>query len=221
LLEVPLLKTAAPGEPRSAVGYSLLLLLGALRRLGVLHIDAAEVAEAVDILRSWTPKYGSDFPNDENPAKQLAGELKDHIVVLYGGGLFAGMARRWKSQLNENAKMWAFFETVPELLHNAVEVYGPAQASSREIFVLVLEPGDCGKDLQFRYQVTGRLLQKKKVPHRVFKGVDGPPLAQMLTMLSLGDYVSYYLALLQGLNPATNHTINLGKAMLKRLAYDA
>jgi glucose/mannose-6-phosphate isomerase len=211
---VPLLTINALGEPRSAVGYNLMLLLGALRRLGVVNTSDDDVRRAIAALRRQIAQLSEEVPTEHNPAKQLARELVGRLIVVYGGGIFSGMARRWKTQFNENAKAWAFFETAPELLHNTVEAYHSSPGINSDKIVLVLEPSSVVAELKSRYQVVTELLHRENIPYRALAGIDGPLLAQLLTMLNLGDYVSYYLALLQGVNPAPTPAIDLGKRLL-------
>ena len=116
---LPLLRIQTSGEPRSALGYSLLLLLGVLARLGLVSTTADDVQSAFAALCEQVARLGEDIPAGDNPAKQLAQELAGRLGLIYAGGIFAGVARRWKTQLNENAKAWAFYESIPELLHNS------------------------------------------------------------------------------------------------------
>lgn len=211
---IPSLTINAPGEPRSAVGYNLMLLLGALNNCGIIKADDAEVEAAIAALQAQVAKLSEAVPAEENLAKQIARELADKLILVYGGGFFTGMARRWKTQLNENAKAWAFFETLPELLHNSVEAFNTPTENHQDKFILVLKPGIESKDLQSRYRVVAELLKQKNIPHRIVESDQGTPLAQMLSMLTLGDYVSYYLAMLHGVDPSPIPAISRGKELL-------
>ena len=212
---IPILPVKAKGEPRSAVGYNLILLLGALNRLGLVSVSDAEVPAAVAGLELQLSRIGEEVSTPDNPAKLLARELLDKLVVVYGGGIFSGVARRWKAQLNENAKAWAFYESIPESLHNSVEPYGVASAVGQDVMALVLQPETAetaaSDELKDRCRVLAEMLSWGQVSHRVLPGTDGPPLAQLLNMILLGDYVSYYLALLQGLNPSPTPAIERSK----------
>ena len=212
--EYPRLIINATGEPRSAMGYNLILLLGALNRLGMVDIAEGEVDALVAILEERISTLGVEVPEEANPAKQLARELTGKVIATYGGGLFTGVARRWKTQLNENSKVWAFFETLPELLHNAIEVYGVSPEADSRLMALVLQPGAATTELRGRYQVVVELLHRQGVPHKLLEEADGPPLAQLLGISLLGDYVSYYLAVQQGIDPSPNPVIDLGKQLL-------
>ena len=212
--QVPVLPVAVNGEPRSAVGCNLILLLGVLNRLGLVGLTDADVTDAVDAMERRLAGIGAATPTPDNPAKLLARELVDQLVVVYGGGIFSGVARRWKTQLNENAKAWAFYESLPESLHNSVEPYAVPSPAGPDLMALVLEPMAADAELKERYRVLTEMLRWGPVNHRLLAGTDGPPLAQLLDMILLGDYVSYYLALLRSLNPSPTPAIERSKELL-------
>ena len=214
---IPILKVDAPGEPRNATTYSLLLLLGALHRLDLVRTGDDVVRASAEDLRKRVAQLEEDVPTRYNPAKLLAAELKDKLILVYGGGFFTGMARRWKTQLNENAKVWAFFETIPELLHNAVESYGNTDGPGGQLMVLLLQPWVEEGDADPHYQVVSQLLRRNAVLNRILQGETTNPLSQLLAMLLLGDYVSYYLALLRGVDPSPTLAIQAAKEGLARL----
>jgi glucose/mannose-6-phosphate isomerase len=211
---VPLLDVGVSVEPRSAVGYNLMLLLGVLQRLGLAEIGQAEVRGAVESLRRALSCLTEEIPTRDNPAKQLAMELRGKLILVYGGGLFEGVARRWKCQFNENAKVWAFFETIPEVLHNSVEAFGASPAAAGQAITLLLQPASGAGATAPYYSVVAELLQRSGIPHQILQGGNGSPLAELLGMVLLGDYSSYYLALLQGVDPAPTPNIALAKGLL-------
>ena len=219
---IPTLKINAQGEPRSAVGYNLMLLLGILVKLREPSFTGEEVKASVTAMQRQVDKVDTTIPASENPAKQLAQAMYGKLPVVYGGGFFQGMARRWKSQLNENAKAWAFFESVPELLHNSVEAYPDSRLSGndgigQELMALVLQPAGETGPLTCSYRVVTEMLCRHQVPHRILTGSDGGPLAQVLSMMALGDYVSYYLALLRGIDPSPTPSIEEAKGLFNAL----
>ena len=211
---IPRLAVSAAGEPRSAVGFTLMMLLGVLDRCGAVKTSEKDATAAMEAVAREVCRCGVESPDRINPAKELARRLQGKLVVVYGGGWLTGMARRWKTQLNENAKVWAFHETVPELLHNAVEGFDRGAEGNADKMVLVLKPNAANEQLQKRYEVTKKLLEERQVPHLVLEPEPGPPLAQILSMLALGDYVSFYLAMLNGWDPAPTPTLDLGKRLL-------
>ncbi|MEC9310078.1 MAG: bifunctional phosphoglucose/phosphomannose isomerase [Chloroflexota bacterium] len=200
-------------EPRSAVAYNLILLVGAFRALGVLTISDAEVQRSFEILRSGLSNLTEDVSVQDNPAKQLALLSKEKLLVIYGGGIFAGMARRWKSQINENSKSWAFYEVIPELLHNSIESLDSDQGIGH--LLLLLRPNGGDERLQRRYEVLQQLFSKKNTDYHMVGSIGDTPLGQMLDMLVLGDYFSYYLALIKNIDPSPNPVIDLAKSLNK------
>ena len=212
--QVPLLTIDVTLEPRSAVGYNLMLLLGVLERLGLLLVGEGEVDRAVQSLGQKISTLKEDVPAAENPAKQLAIELRNELILVYGSGLFGGVARRWKSQFNENAKAWSYYETIPEMLHNSVEAFRSSYPMGDRAVALLLQPNHPVEGHQRHHAVAAELLGRNKIPYHSLQGEPGPPLSQLLNMLVLGDYVSYYLALLQGVNPSPNPSIDEAKELL-------
>ena len=212
--DLPLLKIGVKGEPRSSVGYSLMLLAAVLCRHGLATFDSLVVTSSIDALEKKVSRLTEDVPTRENAAKQLALALAGKLIAVYGGGLFAGMARRWKTQLNENAKAWAFFEEVPELLHNAVEAFTQPPGDPG-LGVALLQPSVEGDPLAAHYAAAETILADTGVPVEVLKGdPEESPLAQLLGMLALGDYVSYYLAMLKGVDPSPSPNIDKAKDLL-------
>ena len=209
---VPLLKIDVTSEPRTAVAYNLMLILGVLRGLRLLELEEEQVTGAISAVSHSASVWAEEVPVADNPAKLLALELRDKLIIVYGSGLFSGMARRWKSQFNENAKIWSFFETLPEMLHNSVEAF--ATPIGQPAMALILDPGTEITIHDRHNRVILETLAQHDIPCKVLLG-DGPsPLARILNMLLLGDYVSYYLALLRGVDPSPNPSIDAAKELL-------
>ncbi|UCC90341.1 MAG: bifunctional phosphoglucose/phosphomannose isomerase, partial [Dehalococcoidia bacterium] len=140
---------------------------------------------------------GKEMPLAHNLAKQLASNLHRRAVVIYGGGILAEVAHRWKTQLNENSKAWSFHEVFPELNHNAVVGYQFPPELADKIAVVLLRSAPLPKRLQLRYQVTSHLLERAKVGYHFADAEGSSPLSQMMSLVLFGDYVSYYLAILK------------------------
>ena len=213
---IPVMTVDAPGEPRSAVGYDLMLLAALLDRIGVISVSDQEAAAAVEAAASMALRVGIETPRGTNPAKTLAEDLVGRLTLVYGSGIFSGMALRWKSQINENGKSWAFAELLPELLHNSVESFAVGSEIGRRTTALLLKPNQPAPEMEGRYTVLDGMLGDAGIEKRMLAGVQGGPLTQLLSMLVLGDYVSYYMGLLNGINPSETHSIDLSKQRLSR-----
>ncbi len=210
----PLLRFTYEGQPRAALGYSFGLLLGALARLRYLPDQSAAVASAVASLHEATARLGPAVPAADNGAKLLALALRDRLGLIYGGGFLAPVARRWKGQLNENAKHWAAFDALPELNHNAVMGYAFPHPSGERIMGVLLRSSLLPPELAFRGTVTLELLTRAGIPHSAVDAWGDGPLAHLLTTVAYGDWTSYYLALLNGIDPTGIAAIDYLKARL-------
>ena len=202
------------GEPRSALGYSLLGPLAVLVKLGLLQEKAADVADAVGVLEEQGRKLREDVPLEDNPAKQMAVALHGRLPVVWGAGILTAAARRWKTQFNENAKVWSFVEVLPEAHHNSVVGFPLPQAAKEVAYLLLLQPCLLHARVALRYAVSQELLEREGVAHRLVKAREGSPLAQVLSTVQLGDYVSYYLAMLNGVDPSPVQVIDWLKERL-------
>ena len=211
---IPVMTVDAPGEPRSAVGYNLMLLASLLTRTGALSISDEEVKDAVGSAEAMVSQVGIEVPEKDNPAKLLAKELVGRLTLVYGGGNLSGMALRWKSQINENGKSWAFAELLPEVLHNSVESFPSSPEIRQRTTALLLKPHQTTPDLERRYTILGETLDRSGIENRLFTGVAGGSLAQSLSMIVLGDHVSYYMGLLNGINPSETPNIDISKERL-------
>jgi len=151
----------------------------------------------------------------QNPAKQLANRLYGHLPIIYGADILSEVAHRWKTQLNENSKAWAFYEVFPELNHNAVVGYQFPPELASKIVVVLLRSAYLLKRIRLRYQATGRLLEQAKVSYQIVEGEGISQLSQIMNLVLLGDYISYYLAILYRIDPSPVEAIDFLKGQLK------
>ncbi len=215
LTGIPLFTFEYAAQPRAAICYSLLPLLRFLQNLGIINEKTADVAEAAAVLGKVTEELKPDVPASRNAAKQLAQRLYGKLPVIYGAQVLAEVARRWKTQLNENSKAWAFHEVFPELNHNAVVGYQFPPELAARLHVIMLRSASLNPRLGLRQDITGELLQRAGVPFDIIDARGKRALAQMLSLVLFGDYVSGYLAMLYGVDPTPVAVIDYLK---KRLA---
>ena len=211
---VPVFNVDYVGEPRSALGYSFIVPLALVINLGLIGRRDLELDEAMKVLEERAKELAEECPSSGNEAKQLAQCLVDKLVLVYAAGVFMGVARRWKTQINENAKTPAFFESLPELHHNSVVGYGPPGQIKGRTFAVLLQPPGMHSRLGLRYRLTSELLERESVAHRTVQGRGRGILAQMLSTILLGDYTSYYLAVLRGIDPSPVPAIDYLKGRL-------
>jgi glucose/mannose-6-phosphate isomerase len=203
-------------QPRAAVGYSLALPLALLSRSGLVADKSADVARTIAAMREQQKSLRAESPVVNNPAKRMAGQIMDRYPLIFGSGLMAPVARRWKGQMSENANAWAQFEELPEMNHNSVVGITNPQLLITKYIALFLESDFDHPRNKIRSEVTRTLFMTAGFNTDVIRGVGPTPLAQMLTALHYGDYVSYYLAMAYGEDPTPIGPINVLKETLAR-----
>ncbi|MBN1284714.1 MAG: bifunctional phosphoglucose/phosphomannose isomerase [Anaerolineae bacterium] len=206
------------GQPRAALGFSLTLLLALLSRLGYVEEMAGPVGEAVALMREQVTAFRAETHSETNPAKQIAARQVGRIPVVYGAGMMAPVARRWMTQFNENSKHWAAFAVMPELNHNAVVGIDHPDSLSEKVSVVMLRSTYDSVRIIQRFSETQRLLDTRAgIKSEVVSGRGDSRLAQMLTVLQCGDYVSYYLAIANRADPTPVEAIAMLKERLGKL----
>jgi len=213
--KIPVFTIDYVSSPRAAVGHSFLPLLGICQKLGIVSDKSKDVAEMAQVLNDLQATIDVNYPLKLNPAKQLATKLYSHLAVIYGAGFLATAAQRWKTQINENSKGWAFYEIFPELNHNATVGYEFHADLAQRIFVVFLRSPRLHPRTLIRYKLTAEMLSQAKVSHEIIDAKGESALSQMMSLVFFGDWVSYYLALLNETDPSPVKVIDYLK---KRLA---
>jgi len=187
---------------RLSLWYNLRALLQILEKAGVLADDfrpdlTAAAAWLEKVLPTWAPQSGTSV----NAAKQLAQELMGKSLVVYSGPKLFPVAYKWKLGFNESAKQIAWVNQYPELNHNEFTGWSK-QPVDKPYAVIELRSNLEHPRIQKRFEVTERLLSGMR-PSPLVVTVEGESLLQqLLWSAAFGDFVSIYLALLNGLNPA-------------------
>jgi glucose/mannose-6-phosphate isomerase len=197
---VPVIPLPAGLQPRAAVAYMLVAVLevAALSRIALhvkTEIDAA-ASSLVDLAAAWGPGADTD-----SLAKRIAQRVHKTCVCVYGAGPTAPIARRWKTQINENAKVPAFWAELPEADHN--EIAGWEQAAALGSFMAVfLEDSDQHPRVRQRTELTAALIEPQAAGTLRVESQGVNRVERVLSLVLLGDLVSAYLAVLRDTNPS-------------------
>jgi glucose/mannose-6-phosphate isomerase len=188
--------------PRAALGYSVVSLARLLEALGDPGEGDGAWQEALAVLEDGNRRLAPASPEAGNPAKALARALVGRAVLVHGAfGVASAIARRWKGQVNENAKSPAFEAALPEMNHNEIVGWQALrELHPRWAAVFLADPGDAPRVAQ-RRTVTAEILEEEGVATHVAHARGTSPLARALSLVQLGDWVSFYLAVLAGVDP--------------------
>lgn len=213
----PMWQFTYDSQPRAALGWSFGLLVGLAHRLGLAPNLDADLAEAVALLRAMQPQYAADVPETRNIPKQVAREIAGRVPVVIGSGIFEPVARRWKGQFNENAKIWAQYEPMPEMNHNAVASVPFPKAQAIPFATLLIRSAQFDHErVALRYDLTAQMCADNGFMVHTFSPQGDSALAQMCHAIQFGDYVSFYAAMLYSKDPTAIEQILELKAQLAR-----
>jgi glucose/mannose-6-phosphate isomerase len=201
--------------PRAALGYTLAGLAGILERAGVLTLNDAEIDAAANASSTIARACAPEVSTDGNLAKQLAWTLVDRLPVIEAGGSLAPVARRWKAQLNENAKSAAIAEELPEATHNTVVGHEQPDSLRDHLYVLFLAGSFDHPRNGMRMSLSTELLAAVGIAYQIVPLGGDSRLEQACWATTLGDYVSAYLALLYGVDPTPVEAISHIKMGMK------
>lgn len=211
---IPVVTFSYKAQPRAVLGYSLGLVVGILARLGFVKDRTAEIEAAIADLAKLEERVHEGARSNE--AKRLALELQGKVAFVYGAGVLGVMARRVKGQWNENAKNWAAFDVMSELNHNAVVGFAHPAIAREALVVLCLESDRDNPRHKVRFAVTKELLDRAGIAHRTLSFAGSSLLSEVLQLVLFTDYVSFYLALLNGADPSEVRSIDYLKERLAK-----
>ena len=209
---VPVIGVPAGMQPRAAVLYMTVGTLECAAICGAAPALHSEIDTATALLESLAGEWGPDAAEDSE-AKAIAGRLEGTVPVIHGAGPTAALARRWHSQINENAKAAAFWSELPEANHNEICFWerGARTAQLSAVFL-----GDPDQHPRVRRRIELACMEAKRGGAPVIRAESRGEsrLERVLSLNLLGDLVSVYLAVLQGVDPTPIEPIDRLKQAL-------
>ncbi|MFB3896988.1 MAG: bifunctional phosphoglucose/phosphomannose isomerase [bacterium] len=205
-----------PGlPPRTAIGYSFFPALLVLSGQKFIQDKKEEIAEAIALLRKLREQYAREIAIEQNVAKQIASRLFGKFAVIYASGdKFDSIVTRWRCQINENSKCLANSQVLSELNHNEIVGWEVLKDFMNKMQVILIRDKEDHPQIQKRFQITRDLI------HDYADGVTDiwtqgdSLLARLWSVIYLGDFVSYYLAILNGVDPTPVDKIDFLKKKL-------
>jgi glucose/mannose-6-phosphate isomerase len=201
-LKTPHIEIPTGYLPREAFPYLFFPMIIYLQKLQIVNIRK-DIGETIDILKKIRLE---EFDS-------LAESLNNSIVVIYGSDEFLGVAKRIKNQLNENAKTLAKYELFPELNHNEIVGYQTGKLD-KNLFVIFLRDKNEREEMRVRIEITKELIRNNVKGIGEIWAFGESKLAKILSLVYVGDYLSYRLAELKGVNPDETEYIDILKKEL-------
>ncbi len=188
-------------QPRAAIGFSFGLLLTVFHKMDLIPDPEPALRNALQAMRAQQAQINAEVPVVHNPAKRMAGQLMDRWVAVFGAGVLAPVARRFKGQLSELAKAWAQFESLPEADHNTLAgIINPAGLFPKTM-MLFLQGNSTHPRNQLRSDLTRKIFMLEGLNTDMIQAAGDTPLADQWTALHFCDYAAFYLAMAYGVDP--------------------
>jgi glucose/mannose-6-phosphate isomerase len=216
-LQLPYVKILGGLPPRAALPYVFFPLPILIEKMGVFADKKSEIEESIHVVKGIGEENSPQTPSENNLSKKMALQLEDSVPVAYGFRQYGAIARRLKTQFNENSKVPSRYEVFPELNHNEVVGWEAPEEDLTKIFsVLLIRDREEPLEIRNRIEATKSVaLQKAGKVLEIHAKGEGK-LARMFSILHLGDFTSVYLAILRGIDPVPVKTIDEIKAAMKK-----
>ena len=145
--------------------------------------------------------------------------LYQHLPLVYGSeGLLKAVAMRWKTQINENSKWPCFWNVFPELDHNEIVGYEIENNINRQVKIIYLQDKEGLLRVEQRRKITRKIIEDKVAEFIVCPTKGKGKMARMFSLIFLGDLASYYLAILNQVDPSPVACIeDLKKELAKQI----
>jgi glucose/mannose-6-phosphate isomerase len=196
---VPVIGVPAGMQPRAAVVYMTIGAMECAALCGAAPALHSEIDMATALLERLVEEWGPAASDDALP-KRVARELQGRVPVIHGADATVAVARRWHTQLNENAKAPAFWSELPEANHN--EICGWQRgAQLGPLSAVFLEDPDQHPRVGRRIELMCAEVERAGAPTTVVPALGESRLERVLAHVLLGDLVSVYLAALDGIDP--------------------
>jgi glucose/mannose-6-phosphate isomerase len=190
------------GQPRIGLGYSVIGILGLLNKCGVIKIKTEDLNSSLKLLDKLTENFSAQNPLSKNLAKQVAADLQGKIPVIIAAEFLSGNAHALANQLNENAKNFSAYFLISELNHHLLEGLAYPKTNQKNLHFVFLASALYHSRNKKRFSITQEILEQQKINYSVFNAPGNTPIEQSFASLLFGSYVSFYLAMLNGLDPS-------------------
>ena len=215
-LQIPHILVPANLAPRAALGYLFTSLLITLQELGLIEPVDEEITEMIEVLKILRDEISIKTPLENNVAKQIALKCFNNIPVIYINSQYKSVAKRYKTQINENSKTPCKIDFFPELDHNEIVGWECPIETSKKFICLLLRTTDEIEAIKTRIELTKSIVLKEKLVDVIEIYARGESkLSQIMSLIIIGDYISLYLAILNNKEPSPVESIVKLKNELK------
>ena len=203
-------------QPRAALALSFVPMIYLFKSLQLITSkiieDLTKTTSMIDMKREIYNKEKS-----ENPAYFLAENIYQSLPIIYGENeSTAILAVRWKGQLSENAKMLAYHNELPEMNHNEIVGWENNSNLINKISIIWLKDKDDHPRTTIRQASTKKIINNLAARHEIVSVEGTTKVDRYLNMIHMGDWLSFWCAILHGSDPTPVYKIDKLKEILSK-----
>lgn len=208
-------KNNPSNQPRLGVGYTVFGIIALIMRAKLISIKSQEIIDHVAYLNKNSEKLKADISSKNNNAKKIAIAMQNRIPILTGAEHITGNLHAMRNQINECAKQFSCYLVLPDLNHYAMEGLVMPKTNKDNLIFFFIDSKLYHPRVQLRAKLTKQVVQKNKIKTISFELKAKNKLGQALETLQLGSWISYYLGMLNSVDPVKIPWVDWFKKELK------
>jgi len=203
-------------QPRAALALSFVPMIYLLKTLKLITSKTInDLTNAINLIDTKRELYNKEI--NENPAYYLAKNIYQSLPIIYGENeSTAILAVRWKGQLSENAKMLAYHNELPEMNHNEIVGWENNSNLINKISIIWLKDKDDHPRTTIRQASTKKIINNLAARHEIVSVEGTTKVDRYLNMIHMGDWLSFWCAILHGSDPTPVYKIDKLKEILSK-----
>ncbi len=203
-------------QPRMAIGYAVFGTVALFSKAGIISVTKKQVEDVIETLKESREQNTVEITKEKNQAKQIAYQIHQTRPVLIGAEHLEGALHVSANQFNENAKVFADYKIIPEINHHLMEgLKYPDTNQSTHTFVFINSSLYHPRN-QSRVALTKQVVEQNGISTIEVQLRSKTRISQVFESISLFAYVNFYLAMLEGIDPAPIPFVNWFKEELKK-----
>ena len=201
-------------QPRAALAFSFIPILFVLLKLNIISNNFLEwLVSSTKLIKQNRKIYSKK--NDDNPVWALAKKIYNKIPIIYADSdSLNTLAVRLKGQICENSKILAYHNTFPEMNHNEIVGWEKKSELFKSYFIIWLFDKKMNERNKARQQIVMDMLDKINLEQAKLEVTGDNFEERFLLLIHCGDWLSYWCAILNKIDPSPVKNINILKNKL-------
>jgi len=202
-------------QPRLGLGYSIFGMAVMFDKAGLFKINKDEIKNIIRSLENFNKKLIPEINSKNNLAKQIAIKLYNKQIILVGAEFLEGNIKTLRNQICETSKNFTSYLTLPDLNHFAMESLSNPRSNKNNLVFFFIDSDLYHPRIKKRSILTKEVIKKNKIKIVDHELSEKTKLSQAFELLQLGTWISYYLGILNKVDPVSIPWVDWFKKELK------